>query len=266
MSLFFDTFQRRVTISGALVCQTGLRIGAGKDLDPLTSRLPVLRDGRGRPILPGASIKGVLRSQVEAILRAVPMRTCDPIGDGACLARKRAAGVMKDPRPAVEQAAALQASIAQDACTACRIFGGPSLASHVVIGDALPLDDVTVERRDGVAIDRDSGRAFEKRKYDYEVVPAGTRYGLRLVLNELDDAQEGAVLQGLELLAQGFARLGGFKSRGLGEVSLEDVKVQVLSLKGKQLHKEQPAWDKFNQDRLAAFAKWCAAATEGTHA
>lgn len=264
MSLFFDTFKRRVTITGTLRCQTALRIGSGKSFDSLTSDLPVLRDSQGRPLLPGASIKGVVRSQVEALLRAAALYVCDPLNDqpddpgASCLGRRRPKGAQKNQRPAVQQAAELHRKIEEKACRACRIFGAPSLASHVVFADALPQGgEVQVERRDGVAIDRDLGRARDGRKYDYEVVPAGTRYDLRVVLNELDEGEEGAVLQGLELLGQGFARLGGFKSRGLGEVALEDVKVKVLTLQDAKLTTAEPAWEPFKQAQIEHFYRWC---------
>jgi len=256
-TLFFERFSRRVRLSATLCCETGLRIGAGKRFDVLTSDLPVLRNAAGQPFLPGASIKGAVRSQLEAILRAVPgLKVCDPLGEGACLYRKRP-GLKNQTRTAMEQAKEWRESVRKTVCAACRLFGGPGLASHVVFADALPVGEIRIERRDGVAIDRDLGRAAPGRKYDFETVPAGSRFRFQLKLNELDPAGEGAVLQGLELLQEGFALLGGFKSRGLGQVRLENHSVHILECQDKALQERAEDWETFRRNSLDEFRRFC---------
>lgn len=267
MRPLFDKFRRRINLEIPLRCQTALRIGGGKSMDSLTSDLPVLRDALGRPLIPGASFKGVVRSQVEALLRSLSpgdptIAACDPLGAGACLRdRDKGRRELKDRRPAAQQADAA-VERARRVCWACSIFGAPGLASHVVFSDAVPDGAVLVERRDGVAIDRDLGRAADNLKFDYEVVPAGTRYLLRLTLHDLEPHLEGAVIQGLELLGEGFARLGGFKSRGLGEVKIlhEQVVIKELALSTdkKKLDTSTRRWDEFRADRMAQFQAWCA--------
>jgi CRISPR/Cas system CSM-associated protein Csm3 (group 7 of RAMP superfamily) len=91
------------------------------------------------------------------------------------------------------------------------------------------LGDARVERRDGVAIDRDLGRVSGARKYDFEVVAPGSAFQFVLELDSPEPWQEGLVAIGLDLLDQGVARLGGAKSRGLGVVKFEELAVRTLT-------------------------------------
>jgi len=245
--MFFDTFQRATTVTALLRCESGLRVGAGRSVEQIGTDLPVLRDASGRPYLPGASLKGVLRSQAEALLRAWGLDACDPFTN-PCIRDTPPS----DGRSAAERTRLRREQVRSHACVACRVFGAPSLASHVVFADAVPEGDVVTEIRDGVAIDRDLGRVSGARKYDYEVVPAGTRFRLRIVMNDLADWGEGLVAAVLDHLDAGFVRVGGFKSRGLGLVSLHEQHVDVLE--GAALERTQPGWDDWTEARLAALA------------
>ena len=202
-------------------------------------------------MIPGASIKGVVRSQVEALLRAVDEGWAgDPF--------ERPESSAETDGNAALKAQEVRDQIERSADEASRIFGRQSLASHVRFADAYPVDgvEIAVEVRDGVGIDRDLGRVSGARKYDYEVVAAGSRFAFELTMDGLEACQEGAVVAGLRLLDDGFARLGGFKSRGLGRVRLVDL--QVSHLKGPMLEKSTEDWGAFHDARLGAFRDWVA--------
>lgn len=247
--LFFHVFRQRTTIRGVIECVTALRIGVGRSSDGLTSDLPILRDSRGVPVIPGASIKGVVRSQVEALLRAV-----DEGWAGDPFVEQNDTDEESTGSAAEKAAAKREALLSTD--EASRIFGRPSLASHVRFADAYPVDGsmVQVEVRDGVAIDRDLGRVSGARKYDFEVVAAGSCFAFELTMDGLERHQEGAVVAGLQLLDDGFARLGGFKSRGLGQVRLVDLQVNLVT--GPTLEKSTESWEAFRDARFGAFRDW----------
>ncbi len=83
--------------------------------------------------------------------------------------------------------------------------------------------------RDGVVLDRDSHTAVPKLKYDYEVLPADTKFRIRFDLENATDPDEalfGAAL--FEWSAGG--SLGGFTSRGLGRFKLAEIKVHGIDL------------------------------------
>jgi CRISPR/Cas system CSM-associated protein Csm3 (group 7 of RAMP superfamily) len=81
--------------------------------------------------------------------------------------------------------------------------------------------------RNGVAIDRDKGTVAEG-PYDYEVVPAGTRFEVHIEAENLDEKQRGLLWLGLRALKEGRVALGGFTSRGLGWVRLEASRVFLV--------------------------------------
>jgi CRISPR/Cas system CSM-associated protein Csm3 (group 7 of RAMP superfamily) len=62
----FDTFKNRLEITGTLRTITALRISAGRSTEPIGSDLPVIKDALGRPLIPGASFKGALRSPLRS--------------------------------------------------------------------------------------------------------------------------------------------------------------------------------------------------------
>lgn len=271
-SPLYQGFGRRVTISGVLRCQTALRIGAGKSsLADDVVDLPVLRDAHNRPLLPGSSLKGAVRAQVEAILRTVATDlkldverwACDPIGQNPCCEdedtrARRESATQKERTPAAQRAQEKRTYIEQHICHACHIFGAQGLLSHVLFSDSLVQDGALPEPRHGVSLDRDLARAASKRKFEFEVMPIGSQFPLRIELQGLPPALEGAVVAALELLGDGYLRLGGFKSRGMGQVSLIDPKVRLLTLvKGKPTPDESQSWAVYREATLAAFAKLC---------
>ncbi len=67
----FAAVHNRLTVRGDLLALTALRIGAGRATEIIAADLPVLRDALGAPFIPGASLKGALRAQVEAVVRAI---------------------------------------------------------------------------------------------------------------------------------------------------------------------------------------------------
>ncbi|MCZ7672180.1 MAG: RAMP superfamily CRISPR-associated protein [Chloroflexi bacterium] len=67
----FARFNGRLTIQGILELVTPLRIGAGGSDDMGTADITVVKDALGYPYIPGSSFKGVLRSQVESLLRTM---------------------------------------------------------------------------------------------------------------------------------------------------------------------------------------------------
>lgn len=67
----FDIFKSRLELSGILTTVTALRISQGRSTEPIGSDLPVVKDSLGRPLIPGASFKGALRSRLESFLRGI---------------------------------------------------------------------------------------------------------------------------------------------------------------------------------------------------
>jgi CRISPR/Cas system CSM-associated protein Csm3 (group 7 of RAMP superfamily) len=103
-------------------------------------------------------------------------------------------------------------------------------ASAILVSDA-PIKKVMAEVRDGVGIDRYTGAAAEHVKFQRAILPKGTRIPLELVLeqNQPDtkdwDCAKAKVAALLQALEAGEVSLGAAKTRGLGLVKLENLKI-----------------------------------------
>jgi len=248
-----QAFHRRLTLQGKLVLQTGLRVGAGRDPLLETSELPVVKTADGRPYIPGASFKGAWRAATEALLRGLQAEA--DVANLACLSVPRLDERPPDESPdtclyqaevtrlkatppdrwreveVIGPRAAQMASLALDealrrlSCRTCRVFGAPWLAGKVLVKDLLVgpgwTDLVQPQVRDGVAIARDKGSAAAKRKFAYEVVPAGTPFAFEVIVENASDAELGLAWLGFLAFQQGQIPLGGARSRGLGWCRLE---------------------------------------------
>lgn len=227
----FDTLQSRLRFRGVLTARTGLRIGIGRDNDVAGRDLPVMRDASGRPFIPGASFKGALRAQLEAALRGLRDRDED---------QRRLACYVMEPQlrcipdtlikswregSTTRAPQTLSRLVLENSCLICKTLGSTWLASHVAVRD-LAVDPTLwfgqFEVRQGVSIDRDTETAREGLLYNFETVPAGTRFLLEIEADNLQPWQQGLLLLGLAPFVRGEASLGGARSRGLGQVILTD--------------------------------------------
>lgn len=182
---------------------TGVRVGAGRATAAEATDAPLLRDPENRPLIPGSSLKGSLRSAAERLLR--------PLGSGlACdvVAARCLAGV-RGREPSAEELESL--------CSTCRLFGNPFLAGRLIVGDLVGSVERTIVR-DGVAIDRRELKQAGSLKYDYEVAAPGSHFGGRIRIDDPEPHEIGLVLTLLDLIDQGLVTLGGGASRGLGRV------------------------------------------------
>jgi CRISPR-associated RAMP protein (TIGR02581 family) len=230
----FDTFQNRLTVEGYLVAKSALHVGTGRIAALSGTELPVIRDVYDAPFVPGSSLKGALRSHLEALVRGrvsngtkLERVACDPTSkDSTCLDAAR----MRDLKAKHSDDAELAQALSGELCLMCQTFGSPWWASPVRVRDLPVVADEwfgQFDVRDGVAIDRDKG-TVAVGPYDYETVPAGTRFELRIVAENLAKWQRGLLWLGLRALKRGDIALGGFSSRGLGWVELQDPRIHFL--------------------------------------
>lgn len=220
----------RLTVSGILVAQTALRIGAGRAADTIASDLPVIRDARGCPFIPGASLKGAFRARIETLIRTICPEQARDLDEIEAWQRECIAPLKQDH----DGDRALSVAIWNHSTLIDLTFGAPWLASRIFFKDAIV--DPTIwfgqfEMRNGVAINRDTETAHPGLLYDYEVIPIGTRFHFHLVMENAADWQLGMVLIALRAWEQGTIQIGGFRSRGLGYVALENADYQFHTIR-----------------------------------
>lgn len=206
---------------GPILIKSGQDAGA----DPTLPKMSFVRtrhpkDGQRTIYLPGSSLKGVLRSHCERILRTVfgddIDKCCDP------LSRRQSCGVRyHSVEDTAEQYKAL--------CLACKIFGHMVNAGHLLTADAYPKEPIdgspALEIRNNVAIDRLSG-GVAVGPFDMEVALQG-QFITQVRLINFEVWQVGLVALALRDLAEGRLPVGFAKSRGLGQVSATFQRLEV---------------------------------------
>lgn len=231
-ALPFYRLSNILIINGDLVCRTGIRVGAGSDTYlPAASDLPVLKDADGNPYIPGSSLRGVLRSYVERVVRAFEdsygwgRGACDPCdGKSWCVSKERIKIIRQESKQDDQPHERYASQVWQETCRVCRVFGSPWVASRVRISDLPCTNKAIVEVRDGIAIDRE--KETVANKYDFEIVPAGSGFRLEIIAENLNEHERGLLWLGIKGLADGMIQIGGFKGRGLGQVVLENIEPQ----------------------------------------
>ena len=240
--------RNRYLFQGRLVMQTALHIGGGK-VTLSHSDSPVILTPEEIPFIPGSSFKGALRSTVEKLVPGLPgLYSCALIelSDEEIEERKkngvricptvRQRDIQRQRRNASpEEQEKIKKEIYDTLCDTCQLFGSPFAASRINVSDLyMPYEEWSevIQIRDGVAIDRDSEKAKDRLKYDFEVVPASATFNLEITLENatLQDLQ--LICVGLSEFVHGFGVIGGKRSRGLGVCQLQDLKVSSLELTG----------------------------------
>jgi CRISPR-associated protein Csm3 len=207
----------RHTIEGTITCVSGLHVGGTEDqLEIGGLGLPVIKHpDTGEPYIPGSSLKGRMRSELEHKL--------GKYGGG--------------------RAANEPCGCCETACPVCRVFGPhkfdpkhPPATGHpgptrLLVRDAKAEDSkMSLEIKTESSNDRATGQAGNPRQL--ERVAAGAKFHLRLMLQvfDTDDQFKYAGKTGKEALlavvceALGYVQdtgIGGGISRGSGEVRID---------------------------------------------
>ncbi|RMD63526.1 type III-A CRISPR-associated RAMP protein Csm3, partial [Candidatus Parcubacteria bacterium] len=202
----------RIFIQAGIRAKTGLHIGgSGADLEIGGLDKEVIRDPlTKRPYIPGSSLRGKMRSQMEKLL-GLPQNRC--IGNATIHTCQKEEEFRKD-----------------GGCQVCIVFGVPaelefSSPTRLVVRDALLADKSAQELQDAqtdllytelkteVAIDRVTSVANPRT---IERVPAGVLFGpVELVFSVYEPADLDrikVVLDALQLVEDDY--LGGNGSRG----------------------------------------------------
>lgn len=223
----------RHRFEGTLRLESPLRLSSGRASEETDA--PLMRDRSGRIYLPGTSLRGALRSEIERTLAAVGdaagLETCVLFSESddpeACLS---VSPTKRDKLLELDEDEKVLRFVRDNLCDVCKLFGSPVYASRLTIEDAYPEDGVDPEAktaiRDGVGIDRDTGTAKENVKFNYQVLEAGVGFKIRLAVENLEDTDRKLLHVAFGLLRGGLT-LGGKRAGGCGRVRLEgDIEVR----------------------------------------
>ncbi|MEA5506225.1 CRISPR-associated RAMP protein Csx7 [Halotia wernerae UHCC 0503] len=228
----FEIFENRLEITGVLETVTALRISAGRSTEPIGADLPVIKDALGRPLIPGSSFKGALRSRLESFLRGIVGNNrklvANPAIESEWSITSDEISQFKHETPntnPLDKENKLHEYIIENTDLVSSLFGSPWLSSKLQIRDLTvykPEDNWfgQYQERDGVAIDRDTATAADGKLYDFQVVPAGTPFLFNAIVENAKDWELGLLMIGLYQFENEQIPLGGGRSRGLGVVKL----------------------------------------------
>lgn len=232
-------FQKRVKITGRIIFDTDFHIGSGRE-GLLATDMGVLLDEHDRPILPGSTIKGLFRTAAEHLAPHLTLSAClldSSLSGVNCITeesyRKKHHQEFKDLATEKQKLVWLS----QHVCDVCTLFGSPYKGSRIYFSDGtLIAGGDSVQIRDGVCIDRDSGTARHGMKYDFEVTSRETEYTISIELENPTTAELALIGAVVAEWEQGF-RIGGFSSRGLGLARFTDVAVRAVDYSDREQFK-----------------------------
>jgi CRISPR/Cas system CSM-associated protein Csm3 (group 7 of RAMP superfamily) len=179
----------RHEVAGTLEAITGLRAGGWGS--SAHADLVVARDGLGRLMIPGTSLAGALRAWLGSVTGPGGRPLFGP-GDLAAVF-----GDLED-----------------------------GMVCRIMVDDAVAARDASAAIRDGVGIDRATGSAAAGVLYQYELVPPGTKFAVRITaVQTAPDTERTELALNLlvRALAAGRVEIGAARTRGLGQVRLTDV-------------------------------------------
>jgi len=220
---------------GPVLIKSGIPSISGPDMSFVTTR----RNGTDEVYFPGSSLKGVLRSHAERIARTLNSDlACNPFSKvrktdafcGNCFEARKDANESKKEE---EKDKLSNAIVYSQSCPICRLFGSTWYAGRLATEDAYAVGTPPrPERRDGVGIDRFTGGAADKAKFELEVITGG-EFHTRLHLRNFELWQLGLLGFVLNDLKDGLIRIGLGKSRGLGRVigTVDHVRLDFLGPK-----------------------------------
>ncbi len=182
----------RWVVTGEIMLKTATHLGGSADV---AIDMPLLRDSKdGVPLLPGTSLAGALRSHLADILGGY---RSEEVADVAAL-------------------------------FGAAMCDHEGIESPLIVFDSLGRlpDGMAVEIRDGVALEPASGTAQMHKKFDMEVLPAGTVFPIRVELIISNIGRESKLInllaETLNGLAEGEVSLGMRRSRGLGAIAAQN--------------------------------------------
>jgi CRISPR/Cas system CSM-associated protein Csm3 (group 7 of RAMP superfamily) len=203
---------------------------------------------REKPVLPGSSLRGVLRSQAERIART--LATLDAWVAGADHDQRRSAFLARCPAcnpltaqtsdegascnsfiktlPKKDREKLEQAGAEDKLCLACRLFGSTWNGSRLRVEDAPFKEGVKIEYKvlDFLAIDRFTGGGRDSAKFD-ALALWQPQFSVRFFLDNPEPWELGWLALTLRDLQDGLVTVGFGRAKGFGQCTVEDRKLTI---------------------------------------
>jgi len=218
-----------------IIIKSGKASVTGPDDNPVKT----WRSGKveAEPFIPGSSLKGVFRSQVEKIIRTEKEElVCLPYLNKDKAIKNSLSGFNifcgdkfkermkryewgRDGNKAKEPPKEIAYG---ESCPVCKLFGSTFFKGRIAISDAYITPDTSfvLEERDGVAIDRFTGGAASRALFQVEVV-SKARFKTRIKIQNFECWQLGMMATIMKDLEDELVQIGSGTSRGFGRIKGE---------------------------------------------
>lgn len=187
--------QTRWKISGTIKAETPIHVGGiGGDAD---TDLALAVNGCGKYYIPGTSLAGALRGWMGQSFTEDELET---------------------------------ASNSVNQLWGFQDLQSNGHASFIMIDDAEIQGNPSIEIREGVGIDRQTGAAADKAKYSRAILPKGVTFPLNITFDCQGHQEPAELWRLLRALEHSDIRIGAAKTRGLGKIKLEKIIIRKHDL------------------------------------
>lgn len=180
----------------------------GRTVDKTKPQQPVIHGY----YIPGTSLRGVIRSHTEKIVRTIVNNDanpicCDPFDDQvSCSKRLDSTRSNKQSSPSYA-----------NTCVICKLFGCTGTASRIQVHDSAISRQGIVGVRDGIGIDRFTGGVSSGANFKNEVLE-GYTFQSEITIRNFELWQLGLLAYVFSDFKQELVTLGFGKSKGFGRV------------------------------------------------
>lgn len=225
----FSKFENRYKITGELKVLTALHVGSGKEGENHDSPFMSLEvNGEKLYYIPGSSFRGYLSTKLERFLEEdngivlKDKNTNDKLNSADV---KLIFGYtnLDGEKDEVKNRVAKKLGYKD----LKQIDSFKSMAGRIHIADMKILSEVDSIKRDGIKIDRETGATEKGAKFDYDVLPSGTKFKFVMELENLEKYQINLVALALQDILEGDL-FGGKLSRGIGKCRLDIDKIEYV--------------------------------------
>lgn len=230
----FERLQDITVLKVAYTTESALAISTG-DQPAEIMESPVIKLG-GKPVIPGSSLKGALRSTLEAMLAELGHEVCIPF---AAIPRRYRRGRKEEQKQKIKRYVSSLGRRApcddiEHPCPVCSIFGTvggqAGLSGKALFLDAIVEGDYELIERSHVAITRDTKSQSEGSLMSLQAVDAGATFRGDIRVINAEPWEVGAILralEGVELLG-----MGAKKTAGYGDLKIKVERIGVVRFDG----------------------------------
>ena len=234
----FSTFKNKYILTGKIVVLNALHIGSGREKDDRDAPFISLDDDKNFYI-PGSTFRGYLSTKLERFLDSgngfkiknngeelneADVKLIFGYTNLDKLETKINDKDNEEDRKLKENNRKIQDRIIRK-LNAKNLDEVKSLAGRIHVSDMPVLKDVKYVTRDGIKIDRNTGATKDGAKFDYNIIPLGSKFKFEMEIENVEEYQLDLIKLALkDILDEDL--FGGKLSRGIGKCKLNIEKIE----------------------------------------